>query len=131
MKFLCGILNPGILEIGSDPFWGGADRGHVAFGGGLQFRFRPQRHFAADGMLHIGVEALVGIEFGCVTRQIEHLDAIGTLGEPGLYGLRMMRTQIIEDEKDLLGRVLDQSLEKFDQPICAEACPRESGDCHR
>ena len=131
MKSLCGIPDPGVLEIGADPLWGFADCGHVILGGGLQFRFCPHRHFTADSVLHIGVEALVGIEFRRITRQIEQLDAICPLGEPGLYGLRMMGTQIIENEKDLLGRILDQRFEKFDQPICAEACPREGGDYRR
>jgi hypothetical protein len=33
------------------------------------------------------------------------------------------RTQIIENEKDLPGSILDQGFEKFDQLIRAEACP--------
>ena len=41
------------------------------------------------------------------------------LGEPGLHGLGMMGTQIVEDEKDFR-RVLDQRFKKFDQPIRAE-----------
>jgi hypothetical protein len=52
--------------------------------------------------------------------QVEHLDAIAPLGQPGLDGLGMMGAQIVEDEKDFPGRVLDQRFEEFDQPVRAE-----------
>ena len=53
----------------------------MIFGSGFQFRFCPHRHFVADGVLHIGVEPLVGIELRRMAGQIEYLDVIRPLGE--------------------------------------------------
>jgi hypothetical protein len=41
---------------------------HVVLGGGFQFRFRPHRDLRSDGVLDIGVQALVRVQFRRIAR---------------------------------------------------------------
>jgi hypothetical protein len=71
------------VEGSTDALWRCGDHGHVLLGHGFEFRFRAHRRLGADRALHVGVDALVGIELGGVAGQVEHLDAVDTLREPG------------------------------------------------
>jgi len=46
-----------------------------------------KREFSSNGVLHIGVQALVGIKLRRIAGQIEDLDAIHPLGEPSFHRL--------------------------------------------
>ena len=50
--------------------------------------------------------------FRRVGREIENLDLVLVLRQPFLNGLGVMDAQIVDDQKDLLFRVLDETLQK-------------------
>ena len=102
------------MEVGANPVGGFPDHGHVVLGGGFQFRLRPHGDLRSDSVLHVGVQALVWVQFRRIARQIKDLDAIRSLRKPVFHRLRMMGAEIIEDQKDLFRCILDQRLEKLD-----------------
>ena len=120
MKSLCGILHSRVLEVGANAIRRFSDHGHMVLGGGFQFRLRAHRDLGPDGVLHVGVQALVWVQFRRIARQIEDFNTVGALGEPVFHRLRVMGAKIIEDQKDLFGGVLDQRFEKLDQSIRIE-----------
>jgi hypothetical protein len=49
-------------------------------------------------VLHVGIQALVWVQFRRIARQVVDFDPIRALGEPVFYPLRMMGAEIIEDQ---------------------------------
>ena len=82
----------------------------VLEGGGV-----PGRGLGMEPDLQVTIEIFIGIQFGRVRREKEHFEPLGVawFREPGLDRLRMVDTQIVEDQKDLLVRPLEELVEKL------------------
>jgi hypothetical protein len=106
MKSSRRVRDDGVLEVAADPVAMGADELHVIVGCGPELGLRADRHLRADGLLEIGVEPLVGVEFGALAGQVEDLDVLLVLGQPGLHGLAVMHAQVVQDQEDLLAPAL-------------------------
>ena len=78
------------------------------------FRHRPR---CGAAHIHVGVQALVWVQFRRIARQIKDLDAIRSFRKPVFHRLRMMGAEIVEDQKDLFRCILYQRLQKLDQSI--------------
>ena len=61
-------------------------------------------------VFQIGVESFFRIELRTVAGQIEQLDLVFTLLEPRLDRLALMDSQVVENQKHFLARVLNQCL---------------------
>jgi hypothetical protein len=48
-----------------------------------------------NGLLDVGVGHLIWVGLGAVAGQVEHLDRIGVLGQPGFHGLGVMHPQVV------------------------------------
>lgn len=59
----------------------------VPCGGLDQLPLGTSRGQFGDRLLEVGIDHFVGIEFGAVTGQIEHLIVLSVLGQPPLDGL--------------------------------------------
>ncbi len=56
-----------------------------------EVRLGACRHFAADDVFEIGMEAFLGMEFGAVAGQVGHLHLIRVFGQPLLHRFAVMR----------------------------------------
>lgn len=72
-------------------------------------------HEGAGLLLEVAVEIFVRIEFRGIQRQIKDLDLLFVFFQPGLDDLAVMDPQVIENQKNLAVRVLDQAGHEFDQ----------------
>ena len=102
MKSSRRVLDDRVLKVGPDAILVRGDEVQVLIGSGTQLGFRAHRHLGADGLLEVGVEPLVGIEFRAVAGQEEDFNVPTVLGKPRLHGLAVMHAQVVQDEEDLL-----------------------------
>ena len=65
----------------------------------------------------VPVQVFVGIDLWRVRWEIENLDLIFALSQPGRYKLRVMHFQVIEDQEDFLAAVGDQALHEANEQI--------------
>ena len=77
-------------------------------------------HPRTQRMFEVGIEPFIRVEFGTVAGQVEHLDLLFVLSQPGLDGLAVMDAQVVQNQKHLLGRILDQRLHKLDELVAVE-----------
>lgn len=68
-------------------------------------------------MFAVCVQTLLGVQLRAVAGQIELFDPIFALGQLGFHRLGVVRKQVIQDQKHLATCVLDQTLQKLDQPF--------------
>ena len=61
------------------------------------------------------VEIFIRVVFGSIGQEIENLDHGLVVRRPLPDGLGVMDAQTVDDQKDLLLRVLDESLQKIDE----------------
>ena len=82
---------------------------------GFQLSFASSRCAAMNAGLEIAVHVFIRVQFGRVGWQVEHVDPVLVLGQPGLDYLGVMNTQIVENQEYLAPGVLDQTLHEVDQ----------------
>ena len=119
-EFSSGIFDTRVLEELFDPLGFLFELDHVFGGSGFELGLGTYRHLGSDGMFDVCIEALLRIQFGAVTGQIEEFDLVLPLSDPRLDRLAVMYAQVIEDQKDLLPGILDQRLKELDQPVGIE-----------
>lgn len=83
-----------------------------------------QQHFFAGGTVRgtqpgfeVPVEVLIGIDLRRVRREIEDFNPILALGQPCGDQLGMMHFQVIQNKKDFLAAVGDQSFHETDEQV--------------
>ena len=81
----------------------------------LELPLAPVGRFARDGRFQVRIEHLIGVELGAVAGQVEHLDRIAVLRQPGLDRLGVMHPQVVQDQKHLLALAFDQTTQEVDQ----------------
>jgi hypothetical protein len=113
-------IDVGVLEVGFDAFGGFPDRVHVGLGRGFELGIGAIRDLRADGLFEVGVEPFIRIQLGCTVRQVEDLEAFAVLSKPGIDRLRMMDTQVVEDQESLAVGVIDLGFENVDEPVGIE-----------
>ena len=57
---------------------------------------------------------LVGVEFGAVAGQVEDLDLVLVLGQPCLHRLAVVHPPVVQDQVDLVPRVLDEAAQEVE-----------------
>ena len=62
----------------------GGDEVHVVIGSSVQLGFGAYWDFRSDSLLKVGVQPLIGVEFGTVNGHVEDLDMAPMLGQAGL-----------------------------------------------
>ena len=68
-------------------------------------------------MLQIGVEPLLGIELRAIAGQVKQLDLVLPMSHPRFDQLAVMHPQVIQDQEDLFGCILDQRLQEFNKAL--------------
>jgi len=89
--FLRRRFAAGIVEEGFDPVGVGGELDHVAFRCSLEFGFGPYGDSRADGVFEIRIEALIGVQFRRIARQIEDFDLVLVRLKSCFQQLRVMR----------------------------------------
>ena len=124
MKFSRCILEDQVLEVAADANGMGSDELHVRVGCGLQLGLGAYWHLRSDGLLEVGIESFIGIEFGAVAGQGEDLDVSLLLGQSRLDGFAVVHAQVVQDEEDLLVPALavaHQSLQELDESLVVKS----------
>lgn len=94
-----------MIEISHNPYLCFAEECHEPV------RLLLQRIFAGCAIrgsqfgFEVPVQVFVGIDLRRVRREIENLNLIFALSQPGRYKLRVMHFQVIEDQEDFLAAV--------------------------
>ncbi len=78
----------------------------------LQLFLVSRRRSFMNSSFEITVQILIRIELRRIGWQVEHLDFVVVLGQPGFDDLGMVNPQIIENQKDLSLGVLDQAIRR-------------------
>ena len=91
----------------------------MADGGLLELTLAPVGRLGRDGRLEVGIEQFVGVELRAVTGQVEHLDVLAVVLEPGLHQTGVMHFQVVQHQEYLgtlvLLGILNQPLHEVDQ----------------
>jgi hypothetical protein len=56
------------MEEGIDPLWGLFEFRHMLSGRSLEFGLGAHRHFGANGVLEVGIQAFLGVQLRAVAR---------------------------------------------------------------
>ena len=80
--------------------------------------------------LQIPVQVLIGIEFGCIRREVEQLDLIGVLRDPLAHAVGTMHAQVVDDQEHLALGVLNQILQEDDEALGIDGA-LEEGETHQ
>jgi hypothetical protein len=81
---------------------------------------RADRLARVHARFQIGIQVFVRVQLRRIAGQVKQFNLLGMLFQPRAYPLGVMNAQVIDDQKDLLARVLAQALEKRDERICTE-----------
>ena len=85
--------------------------------GSFELVFGAHLHSRTQGVFEVRVEPIIRIELRAVAGQVKHLDLCLVLSQPRLDRLAMVHPQVVQDQKHLLARTLDQQLQEFDQLV--------------
>ena len=85
--------------------------------GEFQLGFGAYWHLRADGMLEVGIQTLLRIQFRAIAWQVEELDLVLALCRPSFHRLAVMHPQVVENQKYLLAGILDQGFEELDELV--------------
>ena len=85
--------------------------------GPRQSQFRSGWGNFGHPALEIGVQQLVGVQFWRVAGQIEHLDLVCVSSKPFPHSLRMMDSQVVQDQENSLLPSIDKPLHEANHDL--------------
>jgi len=106
-----------MIEISHNPFRCFAEKFHELA------RLLQQRFFAGGAIrgtqlgFEVPIQVVVGIDLRRIRREIEDVDPIFALRQPGRHKRRVMHLQVVENQKDFLTVVGNQARHEADEQI--------------
>lgn len=70
-----------------------------------------------DRRFQIPVQVFIGVELRRVRGQVEQFDLLGVLGDPLSDAVGVMHAQVVDDQKDLALRIVNQILQEDDEAL--------------